>query len=188
MNRTIAMSRVLIVALICLTTTALALTSVEFGKLIEADLAARGLDSTQLVEVLKVSGIGPGQQDWLLAGITRGGKLAAVYYQDRQRDSVKAILSPVTLAEFEPELFAGAGVNSFAARKRLKRGSARLISLGPASFFGSIGVGWYVQIPGDFYLLSLRGEEMPGRMAGNFFPQLTDSLGQAQLQQALATD
>jgi hypothetical protein len=184
------MSRVLIIAVICLATAALALTPAEFGELIEADLAEKGLDSTQLIEVLKVSGIGAGQRDWLLAGVTRGSKLVAVYYQDLQRDSVKAIFSTVTLAEFEPGLFASNGVNDFAARKRLKRGSGRLISLGPASFFGSIGVGWYVQTPGDFYLLSLRGEEMPGKMARKFFPQLTDSLGQAQLKQALkpATD
>lgn len=178
------MNKLIILLLLCLSASALALTPTDFEKMVRADLQAKGADSAVIIEVLPVIGIGPEQHDMSLAGVTLAGKLIAVYYDDIRRDSVKAVDSPVALAELQPDLFSSSGVNSYAAQKRLKRGTARLVALGPVSFFGSVGVGWYVKSAGDFYLLSLRGESMPGKMAEKFFPELQDSTDMAHLQEA----
>lgn len=167
-----------------LAATAVALTPEDFQKLVQADLDIQGIDSVQIVEVMPVVGIGAEQHDMLLAGVLRSGRLIAVYYDDVRRDSVKAITSAIVLGELQNELFSVAGVNRFAARNRLQRGTARLIALGPVSFFGSVGIGWYVRTAGDFYLLSLRGESMPGKMANKFFPELSDSAGRARITSA----
>ncbi|MFH2055718.1 MAG: hypothetical protein ABIJ61_07155 [bacterium] len=178
------MIRLIATILLCSACAALALTPAEFTRMVQADLDGKGVDSAQILEVLQVVGIGAEQHDMSLAGVIRSGKLVAVYYDDVRRDSVKAITSEIVLSELQSDLFSSDGVNRFAAQKRFQRGASRLISLGPVSFFGSVGVGWYVKTAEDFYLLSLRGENMPGKMAMKFFPELTDSTGRARLAEA----
>jgi len=148
----------------------------QFRRMVGDEIKANGSSGDSIGTVMRVSGYGEKNRDFLIVPVVRNGSLVSVYRDDPKRSSITEICSKTNVKALKLTLFSIEGAKRELDKQGVVDPVPKLISVGPISFLGALSAGWYHDTGESFVFLSLTGRLVTESDIARYWPEHLEDL------------